>query len=1015
MRNNSSIYPSEKMERGEHRPDNHRYDDDPERSPFAVDVAKRIQVHPISDSNRFDHRDRRTTVACLPQTPWSVFEGRDSRTGSKTHHQSWTELPTYGGLFKDSARDSGFGTFKLNRNKGKARTRSNDEVFLEDVQDDEDLESPSYTNSSPPPPPPRPIGTSSSNCEEEMQTLFFKDGIRKIDFVLAFEDSDQRRKDFRDMFHKNLRRAGLEVVLEDKSLSQDGKTYFLLIHAPYAILRKHAEVLNIKRPIKQEFSDGMPPRAARKLEKTKGFSRFFPGSLRDLLSYNRVLIPDDIDKNDAYLRDCSANGRGSRVSGRSIIKYTDAQRSRIVWEILIRTPHHGDGRASTGVLYLVSNGTYTAAYPLHDGPYGKGAYKDGEESNLRRLLFSEWARFGCWYKRQPLGLIRRYYGEKTSLYFAWLGFYTTMLIPAAFFGLITMIYGVSTMTSNIPSKEICDANGPGSFAMCPQCDKRCDYWHLKAGCFFSQIVHLFDNSATVGFAVFMSLWATMFMELWKRKQATLAWEWNLSDLDYGMEQIRPEYETTVKNYRLNPVTMSIEPFLPFWNKVYRVFAANSAVLFVLSLLMATVFGMIVYRIILVTVLIASDHPIWQPYAKITTSITASLLNLIVIVIMDKVYRELTAKLTSLEQPRTQREYEDSFTFKMFLFEFINMYSSLIYIAFFKGRFFGHPGHTFKLFNYRQDQCELGGCLFEVCVQLAIIMVGKQILNNISELSWAEMMNWWKRWWRTRDGPKDRAATTRWEMDYNLLECDRMALFDEYLEMVIQFGFVTLFVAAFPLAPLFALLNNIVEIRLDAYKYVTQLRRPLSARVPNIGAWQAILKGLSVFAVISNAFMIAYTSDFIPRLVYVFVTSEDRTLNGYINNSLSYFDTKDFPPDIRPEAGDLDSVNVTICRYQDYRNPPDHPREYELNMHYWHIFAARLSFVVVFEHLVFSVTSILSYMIPDIPKSVQQKIQRKRYLAREALYRTEAEEARSVLETATDDTLTGEGTDSALPI
>lgn len=28
--------------------------------------------------------------------------------------------------------------------------------------------------------------------------------------------------------------------------------------------------------------------------------------------------------------------------------------------------------------------------------------------------------------------------------------------------------------------------------------------------------------------------ATMFMEFWKRKQATLAWEWNLADLDYGM-------------------------------------------------------------------------------------------------------------------------------------------------------------------------------------------------------------------------------------------------------------------------------------------------------------------------------------------------------------------------------------------------------------------------------------------------------------------------------------------------
>lgn len=30
--------------------------------------------------------------------------------------------------------------------------------------------------------------------------------------------------------------------------------------------------------------------------------------------------------------------------------------------------------------------------------------------------------------------------------------------------------------------------------------------------------------------------------------------------------------------------------------------------------------------------------------------------------------------------------------------------------------------------------------------------------------------------------------------------------------VVQFGFVSLFVAAFPLAPLFALLNNIIELR-----------------------------------------------------------------------------------------------------------------------------------------------------------------------------------------------------------
>lgn len=52
--------------------------------------------------------------------------------------------------------------------------------------------------------------------------------------------------------------------------------------------------------------------------------------------------------------------------------------------------------------------------------------------------------------------------------------------------------------------------------------------------------------------------------------------------------------------------------------------------------------------------------------------------------------------------------------------------------------------------------------------------------------------------------------------------------------VIQFGFVTLFVASFPLAPLFALLNNIIEIRLDAKKFVAELRRPDAARGKDIG-------------------------------------------------------------------------------------------------------------------------------------------------------------------------------------
>jgi len=57
--------------------------------------------------------------------------------------------------------------------------------------------------------------------------------------------------------------------------------------------------------------------------------------------------------------------------------------------------------------------------------------------------------------------------------------------------------------------------------------------------------------------------------------------------------------------------------------------------------------------------------------------------------------------------------------------------------------------------------------------------------------------------------------------------------------VIQYGFITIFVAAFPLAPLFALLNNIIEIRLDAYKLVTQFKRPVAYRAVDIGQFQVL--------------------------------------------------------------------------------------------------------------------------------------------------------------------------------
>lgn len=45
---------------------------------------------------------------------------------------------------------------------------------------------------------------------------------------------------------------------------------------------------------------------------------------------------------------------------------------------------------------------------------------------------------------QPLDAIKEYFGAKVAIYFAWLGFYTHMLIPVSICGILFFVYGFIT-------------------------------------------------------------------------------------------------------------------------------------------------------------------------------------------------------------------------------------------------------------------------------------------------------------------------------------------------------------------------------------------------------------------------------------------------------------------------------------------------------------------------------------------------------------------------------------------
>ncbi|CAI9581732.1 unnamed protein product [Staurois parvus] len=287
------------------------------------------------------------------------------------------------------------------------------------------------------------------------------------------------------------------------------------------------------------------------------------------------------------------------------------------------------------------------------------------------------------------------------------------------------------------------------------------------------------------------------------------------------------------------------------------------------------------------------------------------------------------------------------------------------------------------------------------MQMGIIMVLKQTWNNFMELGYPLIQNWWtRRRLRQEHGAHGKASFPQWEKDYNLQPINAYGLFEEYLEMILQFGFTTIFVAAaFPLAPLLALLNNIIEIRLDAYKFITQWRRPLASRAKDIGIWYGILEGIGILSVITNAFVIAVTSDFIPRLVYAYKygpcaglgQAGEKCMVGYVNASLSVFLVNDFENRSDSEFhARFNGAHVKYCRYRDYRSPPHGPEPYAYTLQFWHVLAARLAFIIVFEHLVFCIKNLISYLIPDLPKDLRDRMRREKYLIQEMMYEAELE-------------------------
>ncbi|XP_064100858.1 anoctamin-8-like [Macrobrachium nipponense] len=538
--------------------------------------------------------------------------------------------------------------------------------------------------------------------------------------------------------------------------------------------------------------------------------------------------------------------------------FTTQERQSIVFYFLnsLRTPSDS---GFTGVFLrqdqavvpkLLSRGVIKNVFPLH-------------EYEKLKALKTKWV--PGFLKRQPIDDIKDYFGSHIAFYFAWLGHYTTALTIPAILGIM--------------------------------------FWSLEQ-----------DNKGLVVFAFLNVAWATTWLETWKRRSAEIAYSWGTMDAHLKVfSEPRPQFKGPLK---LCPVTGRHDPHYPSWKRnIFRYFVSLPVIL---------VAFYINFRVMLVILQ-------FQDMSKSHLESTAGLscltflpkaLMALPIAFFDRWFTKLAIWLNKKENHRSEEDHQNHLIVKLLVFRFINSFLSLFYIAFFlqdlarlreqlaallvtkqlTGNF------KESVLPYLQKRLQLAKLSFKLFGALAPSGAEHAKKTASKKAKDSDIDSDDDSHYplpeeaatippppplegRTlKDTPKPlapgRNARSLRQLVLcvwgSILSCSQTSsnfmyegTFKDYLEIFVQFGYVTLFSSAFPLAAACALVANVIEIRSDAFKFCYVFQRPFGQRAQGIGVWQDAMELMGVISIIVNCALIGLSGQI--QQIYPDITTNQTIL------------------------------------------------------------------------------------------------------------------------------------------
>ncbi|KAH9877642.1 hypothetical protein IAQ61_003010 [Plenodomus lingam] len=464
----------------------------------------------------------------------------------------------------------------------------------------------------------------------------------------------------------------------------------------------------------------------------------------------------------------------------------EAERLRIIYQLITNPVSEG------GAGITPKDGEWEnvdSIFALHDHAYNKDWIKKWSSQYLLQT--------------EDLDDIRNRLGEKIAFYFAFTQSYFTFLVFPAAFGFASWLF------------------------LAP----------------FSPIYGLVS-----------AIWCTVFTEYWKRQEIDLGVRWGVkgvSNIDVRKRDFQPEKTIT------DPITGEQVGFFPASKRFQR-----QLLQIPFALIAATSLGAVIATCFAIEVFISEVYN--GPFKSFLIFIPTGILTT-VNPILNTILTTVATRLTEFENYETSNAYDKALTQKIFVMNFIMSYLGIFLTAFVYVPFGTVIVPYLDVFNvavrpFAEDekQLHLNSPSTSWSInpdrlrkQVIYFTVTAQVVNLGMEL----VVPYLKRrgFAKYKQFQSDRAtkngvaapspATSDPPEDIAFLERVRKeAELDVYdvtadlREMVVQFGYLSLFSVVWPLTSVSFLVNNWIELRADAMKICVEMQRPIPWRADTIGPW-----------------------------------------------------------------------------------------------------------------------------------------------------------------------------------